>query len=83
MNTSYGLLASSLALLLSSACTGGAGDDVVAEPSEVAAAISQGVAGNAIVAPTQVALAEGLFSLAGATEARRPTVERARPTSMK
>ncbi len=50
-------------LLFAAACAGGAGDDVIAEPSQVASAISQGVQGAAAVTPTQVMLSEGLFSL--------------------
>ncbi len=67
MNTSQGLLSSTLMVLLSAACTGGVGDEVVTEPSEVAQAISQSVGELASVQSVQVPLAEGLFSIPGAT----------------
>lgn len=67
MNTSQSLLASSLLLFSVSACTGGSSDDVIAEPSEVASKISESVTDFASVAPTQVTLAEGLYSIPGAT----------------
>ena len=60
------LLASSL-LLCAAACAGGSSNDVVAEPSQIATAMSQSVQAVAVVAPTQVALSEGLFSLPNAT----------------
>ncbi len=67
MNFSQGLLASSLSLLLASACTGGAGDDDIAEPSQVATSISESVTDIAQVAPTQVTLANRLFSIPSAS----------------
>ncbi|MCP4449602.1 MAG: DUF4215 domain-containing protein [Myxococcales bacterium] len=60
----------SLAFALSAlfaACAGGVGDDANAELSQVAQSISDGLSGAALVAPTQVALAEGLFSIPSAT----------------
>jgi len=67
MNISQGLLTSALSLLLASACTGGTDDDVNAEPSQVASTISQSVADVALVSPTQVTLAQGLFSIPSAS----------------
>lgn len=75
MNIAKGLVATSLSLLLASACTGGDGEDVDAEPSEVAAAISQSVTKLAVVAPTQVALAKGLFSIPSAAPVGEVNVE--------
>lgn len=66
MNIPQGLLASSFSLLLASACTGGSSDDVNAEPSQVASSIAQSVRDVALVAPTQVSLAQGLFSIPSA-----------------
>lgn len=67
MNTPQRLLTASLLSSALVACTGGASDIDSAEPSEVAARISESVAGHASVAPTQVALAEGLYSIPSAT----------------
>jgi len=68
MNVSHRLLSSTLlasSLLVAAGCTGGHDGSDISEPSQVAEAISQGVASVATVTPTQVVLAEGLFSLQG------------------
>jgi cysteine-rich repeat protein len=56
-----------LALLGFAACTGGSSDDTPVEPSEVATALSEGLASQAQLQPLQAKLAGGLFSIPSAT----------------
>ncbi len=55
------------ALLFTSACTGGPSSDTPVEPSEVASALSEGLASQATLQPLQSELAGGLFSIPSAT----------------
>lgn len=74
MNLRSLLTSSSLALLLP-ACAGGAGDGRVAEPSEVGDALSKSLVGHAAIAPVQLTLAQGLFSLPTTTPSVAVTPE--------
>jgi cysteine-rich repeat protein len=68
MNIAPALLSTTtLALLGFAGCAGGPSDNTPVEPSEVAAALSEGLGAQALIQPTESQLAGGLFSIPSAT----------------